>query len=170
MKKLFVAALALGITLALTACGGEPITLVTTTISGISIDVPSDFGEFADQNGAMVAVNKDETASISISAAGEGDGLAPSDIDQDTYQQQAYPGNNEVEFSSYNNAASCNGIPAISVVCKVKNTNDVTVTAHSYLLFHEDGTIQGVSINYNPDADNSVEDNIDAITKSIKAK
>ena len=170
MKKLLVTALTLGILLALTACGGEAITLATKTSNGISMSVPSDFAEFEEKNGAMIATNKDATATISISAAADGGGLTPADIDQATYQQQAYPGNNDVEFSAYDNAASCNGIPAIAAVSKLKNSNGVSVTAYSYLLFHEDGTIQGVSINYNTDVSSSVKDNIDAMTKSIKAE
>lgn len=140
--------MALGVILALIACGGEPVTLAARATNGISIDVPSDFGEFADKDGAMVAVSKEETATISVSAVGDGGGLKPSDIDQDTYQQQAYPVNSDVEFVDYDNAASCNGISAISAICKIKNSNGAAVTAYSYLLFYEDGTIQGVSINY----------------------
>ena len=170
MKKLLVTALTLGILLALTACGGEAITLATKTVNGISMSVPSDFGEFAEKDGAMVAANKDNTATISITAAGDGGGLVPADIDQDTYQQQAYSGVSDVEFSSYNNAASCNGIPAISAVCKVKNAKGIAVMTYSYLLFHEDGTIQGVSLNYNTDVSNSVKDNVDAMANSIKAE
>ena len=140
MKKLLAATLALGLVLALTACGGPAITLASKTANGISLDVPSDFSEFAESNGAMIAASKGETASISISAAADGGGLTPADIDQDTYQQLAYPGSNDIEFSAYDNAATCNGIPAISAVCKLKNTNGAVVTAYSFLLFHEDGT------------------------------
>jgi len=170
MKKLFAITLALGMILALTACGGAPITLVTTTANGISIDVPSDFGAFADTNGAMIATNDEGTASISIAVAGDGGGLTPADIDQDSYQQQAYPGNNDIEFVAYDNASDCNGIPAVSAISKMINPSGVSVTTCSYLLFHEDGTIQGVSINYNTDKNSSTKDNIDAIVKSIKAE
>ncbi len=169
MKKLFAITLALGMILALTACAA-PIKLVTTTANGILIDVPSDFGAFADKNGSMIATNSDGTASISVAAVGDGGGLTPADIDQDTYQQQAYPNNSDVEFVAFDNAADCNGIPAVSAICKFKNSSDVDVTAYSYVLFFEDGTIQGISVNYNTDNKSSAKDDIDAIVKSIKAE
>ncbi len=169
MKKLLVMTLALGSILALTACGAE-ITLVPTTTNGISIDMPSDFGAFAEKDGAMIAANKDETASVSVSVAADAGETKPADIDQEMYQQLSYPGTSDVEFVAYDNASTCNGIPAIYANCKLKNANGVSVMAYSYLLFHEDGTIQGVSINYNTDVESSVTNNVDAIRKSIKKK
>ena len=170
MKKLFAVIFALGMVLALTACGKAPIKLVTTSANGISMDVPSDFGTFEDKNGVMVAVSKEGTATISVSVIGDGAGSTPADIDQDTYQKQSYPGNNNVEIVKYDNAASCNGIPAVSAVCKVKDSNGTVLTAYSFLLFYEDGTVQSVSINYNANENSSTKDNIDAIVKSIKVK
>lgn len=169
MKKLLATTLALVLMLALAACSAEPITLAAKSVNGISVEVPSDFGDFSDNNGAMIASNEDKTASISVSAAADGGGFTSADIDQDTYAELSFPGK-EVEFSAFDNAASINGTPAISAVCKMKNANGVDVTSYSFLLFHEDGTVQGVSVNYNNDVDSSAKDNADAIVKSIKAE
>lgn len=168
MKRLLSFALAAAMALSLVACGSDPVTLAPKTINGLSIDIPSDFGAFTEQTSGAIATNEDTTGNISVSVAEDAGGLTPADLDQDTYQQMALADATDVQFETYDNAADCNGIPAIFVKCTMKNANDVAVTMYAYILFHEDGTLQSVHIAYNSDTDNSVKANIDAITKSIK--
>lgn len=168
MSVLVLAALSLTMMFGLAGCGGE-VTLAAKTIEGISIDMPSDFGEFTDQSGMQLAANEDQTATITVSATADGQGIKPTDFSQEDYRQQIFPGKNNVEFVKFDNASDCNGIPAIFSECKMKNSSDVSVTTNTYILFHEDGKIQTVNIAYNTEEDSSAKANIDAILKSIKA-
>lgn len=167
MKKLVALALAVMMTLSLTACGGDPVTLSTKSVNGVSIDVPSDFGGFTDQGSGMLATNEDTSATIIVGIPVDSGGFGPADLDQDSYRQQIF-GETDVKFITFDNAADCNGIPAVFANCELTNSNGVDLTVNTWVLFHEDGTTQTVSLTYTTGADTSLEENIDAIVSSVK--
>lgn len=168
MKKLLALALAATLALGLAACGDDPVTMSTRTANGISIDLPSDIGEFKDQNGVKLATSEDSTSVVTVTAVSDAGGTLPGDIDQDSYVQSVFPENNSVEVVKYDNAANCNGVPAIFAVCNVTNDSGNKVVTQAYMLFYNDGTLQGVSISYSAVDETSTKANMDAILASIK--
>lgn len=169
MKKLLVLILALGMTLSLVACGGEKITLASQTAGGVTIDVPSNYGDFADDSGMALATDEDSQANIAIGVATDAQGFTPADFDEATFAALNFPENPDIAFETFNNAAEVNGVPAVYSKCTLTNEANAEVTIHTYVMFWEDGTLQKVEVTYATGKDTSTETNIDAILKSIQA-
>lgn len=171
MKKLqrviFMAALSMAVMFGLTGCG-EDITLESKTTEGITMDVPSDFGEFKDQDGLKIAVNEDSTASIAVTPVQDAEGVTPEMFDEETYRQNQLDAYTDIEMLKYDQKAEVNGIPALYAHTKVTNDSNVKIEMHNYFLFYEDGTFQNIAVGFTRDAGSFLEENIDAVLKSIK--
>lgn len=86
IKHIFSALMIFAMAVSLTACG-EEITLESRSANGVTLNVPSDFNAFADNNGMQMATDEDSTATIRISAKGDAQGVTASDYAQESYQQ-----------------------------------------------------------------------------------
>lgn len=153
--------------LGLTGCG-ETITLASQSVNGVSLDVPSDFGAFAEKSGVMLAVNADSTASISIGAKGDAKGIAPSDWDSDAFTQYIIPNYTDVNFVEFDTTATVGGASAVYAHYTCKNTSGVPLESYNYILYFDDGTSQSVALSFNTDASTSLQQNIDTVKNSIK--
>ncbi len=171
MKKLVRSALsvilAAGILAGLSACS-EPVTLASKTVDGITLDVPSDFGEFTAQSDVVkIAANSDSTATISVSAVADGQGITADLWDQASFQEQLLSKFTDVNFVSFSNTEELSGVSAVTAHYTAKNSSGVSVESYSYLLYFEDGTVQSFSFNFNTEKETSLKTNIDAIIASL---
>lgn len=172
MKKFVRSALsvflAAGILAGLSACS-EPVTLASTTVDGISFDMPSDFGEFAAQSDVVkMAANSDSTATITVSAVADAQGITADLWDQASYQENVLAKFTDVNFVSFSNTEKLSDVSAVSVHYTAKNSNGISVESYSYLLYFDDGTFQSITFNYNAEKETSLKTNITAILASIK--
>lgn len=172
MKKALISATLLILTIAmvlgLSSCFGEKITLVNKTIHGVSLDIPSDFGEFTDKDNAKISVDEDSTASITVSPLVDAEGLTPEIWDENTYKTNVLKGFNDLQMINYSNTETVGGVKAVKAHYTAKNDNDIEIEAYSFLFFTDDGKFQSISFNYNETGDTSLKENIDAIINSIK--
>lgn len=169
LNRILIGALTLTMVLGLAACGA-PVTLASKTTNGITMDVPSDLSEFADQNGSQLAADKNKTGVVIISPVAASQGLQAEGLDEAAFQAQMMPGVENVEFLKYDNAYDCDGVPAVFASCKYANTSGVTVVNNVLILFFEDDTIQTIVVTYSDGSDSSVKTNIDAILGSVKVE
>lgn len=167
IRHIFSVLMIFAMAVSLTACG-EEVTLESRSVSGITLNVPSDFNAFTDNGEMQIATNEDSTATIVISAKGDAQGIKASDYDQDSYQQ-AYLGTySDVSFEKFNNSAELDGKSALFAQFKGTTEKDVKAVSYNYIIFFEDGTCQSIFLSFSDDADTSLKTNIDSITKSIK--
>lgn len=167
MKKLIVLMMVLILSLSLVACG-EEITLVSTTVNDLTFDVPSDFGEFADSQGVMVAKNDDSTATIAVSGRMDAEGVTTDLWDEQTYIENVLAGFAELEVLEFNNAQTIAGTTAVFAHFTAKNNSNIAIEAYSYLIYFDDGNYQTISFNTNVEKDTSLKQNMDAIVSSVK--
>ena len=183
MKKvisiLLTLVLALTMVVALGACGKtneEPdvegpkvdeVALVSKTANGITIDVPSDFGEFTDYSGSMIAMSED-SSNITISARLDAQGGVPTAYDEEVYQQTQIPTFTEVQFVEFSNNVAVDGVPAVFAHFTATNSSSVKIEMYTFILFFEDGTYQTIATATGVGAQSSLALNIQAIVASIK--
>ncbi|MCX7615466.1 MAG: hypothetical protein N2Z65_06895 [Clostridiales bacterium] len=175
MKKalsiILMAALSLTLMFGMTGCGEEKVTLASQTVNGLSFNVPSDFGEFAEKQNAMVATSSNSTGSISVSVVGDAQGSTPADWDKDSYTKSAFPNCTDVTFVDFKTDASIAGSPAVFAHLTGKNSNGAAFECYSYIIYisGDDGanTCQSITFTFGKDNDSSLKSNIDSILKSI---
>ena len=149
-----------------TACGS--VELESKTIKGVTLNIPSDFGEFKESDGISTATDEDSTCAIVISEKGDAQGIKPTDYEEDTYEQ-AYMGTyTDTSFVKFDNKAKIDGNPTLFAQFKGTNSKNVKLVVYSYIIFFDDGNCQSISFSYADKRDTSLEENIDSITKSIK--
>lgn len=169
MKKLLVVMAALILSFSLVACAEEEITLQSQTISGLTLDVPSDFGEFsevADQ--IKMATNEDSTATITISERVDAQGVTADLWDQETFIASTLSGFGDSQVLEFSNTKTVAGFPAVFAHYTAKNANDAVVEGYMYFIYFDDGTYQSIAFSFNKDGDSSLKQNINAIMNSLK--
>ncbi len=171
MKKIvssvLLALMAAALILGLTACSEEEITLVSKTVNGITLNVPSDLGEFTDNQGIQMAQDENAKASIGISFVGDSMGTSPSSWDEESYAAATLPNYTDVTFAEFDNQATVAGMPAVYAHYTTKSSSGTMVEAYSLLIYYEEGQFQSINIVFVQDEDTSVKSNIDAILNSI---
>lgn len=187
MKKflsvLLTLALVLTMALTLVACGGgeepegpenpetpdgEEVTLVNKTVNGVTLDVPSDFADFAETNGIMIARNPDGQASIGITGHMDGQGASPAAYTEENYQSSQLASYTDVVFVEFNNAIAVDGVPAVYAHCTAVNSKGAKIECSNFLLFFEDGTYQNIVMVWSTQVASSLADNVVDITGSMK--
>lgn len=169
MKKLLVLLMALTLSLSLTACGGEEITLQDQTVYDLTLAVPSDFSEFsevADQ--IKMAKNEDSTATITISEKVDAQGITADLWDEETFTANVLAGFNDLQVLEFSNSETVAGASAVLAHYTGKNSGDVEVEGYNYFLYYDDGTYQSIAFSFTKDGDSSLEENLTAIINSMK--
>lgn len=145
------------------------VKLVSDTVNGITIDVPDDLSEFADTNGIMRAKNDASTASIAITAVNDAGGTTPETFaDEETFSSTQMATFTDVQFLEFNNKASLDGVPTVFAHTKGLNSAGVMLEIYTYIIFFEDGSFQSVVILFSEGSNTSLQENIQAVTASIK--
>lgn len=152
----------------LTACGSKEVTLNSKTVNGITLDIPSDFGEFADKSGIQMASNEDSTATIAITANIDANGYTAESFDQDTYQQTQMSTYTDVTFEEYDNDATFAGSSALFAHAKGTTSKGVELQVYNYMIFFDDGTFQSIVFSFAEGGENSLKTNIDSIISNAK--
>lgn len=159
--------LAFALLAGITACG-EEVTLSSQQVNGVTIDVPSDFGEFQDNGQMKMAKNRDSSANITVSEKIPAQGATPADFDEETYKAQQFSTFTDVSVEKYDNNATCDGNTALYAHVTGTSENKVKLDLYNYIVFFEDDTYQSILLSYSSEADTSLKDNVDIILKSIK--
>ncbi len=168
MKKLLVLMMAITLSLSLAACG-EDITLQRQTVNDITLDIPSDFGEFnevAEQ--IYMAKNEDSTATITISERVDAQGITPDLWDEEAFVANVMVGFNEPQVLEFSNTETALGTAAVYARYTGRNSSDVEVEGYSYILYFDDGTYQSVAFSFTKDKDSALKQNLTSIIDSMK--
>jgi len=176
MKKLSITVLSLLMTLimifSLTGCSEEKVTLTNKTVSGLSFDVPDDFSEFAENQGTMIATNKESTASIGVSVAGDASGYPAADWTQESYIQSVLANYSDVNIIEFDANATVSGSTAVYAHYIVKDSDGSEREAYNYIIYlpENDGVpmFQSITFAFSKSVDTSLKENIDAIRNSLK--
>lgn len=174
MSRILKVGLALVVALGLTACGGgdEPevkkeVALKTQTINEMTLDVPEDFGEFADANGTMLATDPSKMSSIVISAVADGQGTTPEQFTEEAFKAGNLTTFTDVEMLEYSNDTEFAGVPVVIAHFNAKNSKGAAIEMYNYVFFFEGGALQTVAFSFSRDADSSLKTNIDQVLESI---
>ncbi len=169
MKKLLVLMMALILSLSFIACGGEEVTLQSQTVNELTLDVPSDFGEFSEiAEQIKLAANEDSTATITVSERVDAQGVTIDLWDEETFIASALNGFGDLQVLEFSNTASAAGSPAVFAHYTGKNSGDVPVEGYMYFIYYDDGTFQSIAFSFNKDGDTSLKQNINAIMDSMR--
>lgn len=167
MKRIFSVMLAFAMVVGLTACG-EEVTLSSKQVNGVTIDVPSDFGEFQDSGQMKMAKNEDSSANITVSERIPAQGMKPGDFDEVAYKEQQFSTFTDVSIEKYDNNAACDGVTALYAHATGTSENDVKLDLYNYIIFFDDDTYQSILLAYSSEADTSLKGNADTIMNNIK--
>ncbi len=169
MKKLIALLMVLTIFLSFTACGGEEITLQSQTVYDLTLDVPSDFGEFSEvAEQIKMAKNEDNTATITVSERVDAQGVTADLWDQETFIANVLSGFGDLEVLEFSNTEAVAGTTAVFSHYIAKNSGDVEVEGYNYFLYHTNGTYQSVAFSFTKGNDTSLKQNLTAIIESMK--
>ena len=169
MKKVLVLVMALIFSLSLVACGGEEITLQSQTVNNLTLDIPSDFGEFSDvAEQIKMAINEDSTATITLSERVDAQGVTADLWDEETFVENVLTGFGDLQVLEFNNTVTAAGTTAVYAHYTGKNSSDVETEGHNYFLYFDDGTYQSIAFSYITDKDSSLKQNLTAIVDSMK--
>lgn len=151
----------------LTGCY-EEVTITTRTANGITIDVPSDFGEFKNTNNVMIVTDENSYASIGITVAADSQNTSVTDWTKENYQENALKSLTEVIIIEFDNTAKIGETPTLFIHYTAKNTKEVSVDGYNYLIYLPDGKFQSVTISFDTNSNNKLKDNPATIKTSIK--
>lgn len=169
MKKLFVFMMALIVCISLVACGGEEVTLQSQTVNKLTLDIPSDFGEFSDvAEQIKMATNEDSTATITISERVDAQGVTADLWDEETFIANVLTGFGDLQVLEFNNTMTAAGTSAVYAHYTGKNSSDVEMEGYSYFLYFDDGTHQSIVFSHIKGEDSSLKQNLTAIIDSMK--
>ncbi len=169
MKKILVLMMALILSLSLVACGGEEITLQSQTVNDLTLDVPSDFGEFSEAAAQIkMAKNEDNTATITVSERVAAEGVTADLWDKETFIANVLTNFGDLEVLEFSNAETAAGTTAVFAHYTGKNSSDVGVEGYNYFLYFNDDTYQSVAFSFTKDRDSSLKQNLTAIIDSMK--
>lgn len=167
--KLIVSSVfAIAMMFSLTGCSEEEVTLKSQTLNGVTLQVPSDFGEFKEDGGFMLGKNEDATASMVVSKIASAEGTKPSDFTKESYLMSQTTDYKDVEVLEFDQNASIQGKKAVYAHLKAKNSSDVEIELYNYIAFFDDGNYQSVVLCHSIGADSALEKNVKAIIDSIK--
>lgn len=150
-----------------TAAASEELTLESKTIYGLTFDVPSDFVEFSEEATGQIANNGIGTATIAVTAPKDIQGVKPADITEDVYIQTQMSAYTDVTVNEFDTEASIDGVPALFVSATGTTSQGMKVNIYNYMIFHEDGTMQGIVFGTDVSNETSVSANIDALLQSV---
>lgn len=166
MKKLFLIALTLVMTLNLAACGAEPVTLVdVTTEQGISLKLPSDITH--QENSGYTNTKKSDVVTFGVIEAGE---TPLSEITEEEFFESELSNYQDVAITSFENNKPINGIG--SLICKFTFTTSKGIAVANALVMIPDGDKEYV-VNFIHTTDNtegSLAKNLQACIDSITVK
>lgn len=169
MKRLLILMIVLILSIGITACAKENVTLQSTTVNGLTLDVPSDFGAFEDMEGQIkMSKNENNTSSIAISERIDAQGLKADSWDQQIFVENVISFFKDLQILEFSNAKTIVGVPAVFAHYSGKNASNVEVEGYTYLLYHDDGTFQSIAFSFTKGADTSLTQNITTIIDSMK--
>ncbi len=169
MKKVLVLIITLIISLSLTACGSNEVTLQSKTVYGLTLDVPTDLDEFSNVSDRVkAAYNSDNTAGITISDRVDGGGITADFWDEETYIENILAEFDGLQVLEFSNSETVAGTKAVYAHYEGNNSNDVEVEAYNYMLFYDDGTFQSVAFNFIKGEDSFLKKNISKVIESIR--
>lgn len=168
MKKLLVLLMTLTVALNLVACGGEEITLESRTIYNLTMDIPSDIGEFSETSSQIqMASNKDNTAVITISDRADAEGITADLFDEEIYSANMLAGEN-FQLLEFSNSEKVAGATAVYAHYSGENSGGVEAEGYNYMLFFDDGTYQSIAFTFTEGADSFLKENLTTVVNSIK--
>lgn len=187
MKKFITAtlatALALSLAIAISGCSNsEPkkaasstassaeATLVRKSVNGITLNIPSNFKDFADVgDGSGVMMAKDGLGSnIVVQPRRDGKGAKPSDMTKDLYAKSIAEDEPGATIIDFKNNANVGGVPAVTGH-ESFDMSGKKIESWSVEMYYADETIQNITITTKADG-NPLYKNADAIVKSIAVK
>jgi len=174
-SKIFLSfIMAATVILGVTGCSEEKVSLTNKTIHGVSIDIPDDFKDFTEKDGAMMATNEDSTASISISPVEDINDVPVEVWTEESFEEAMLSAYSESKLLEFKSNTKISGLTTIYTHYTVKNANDVDTEAYTYIIYHNEETgketAQIITLAYNKNNKNSLQDNIDAIKSGISIK
>ncbi len=171
MKKILALMIVLAISLSLTACGGEEVTLQSQTVNNLTLDVPSDIGEFTDvSDNVKMAYNDDSTAGITISGRVDAQGITADMWDEETYTTTVLSEFGDLQVLEFSTSETVAGSSAVYAHYTGKNSGDVEIDCYNYMLFFDDGTFQSVAFNFTKDADSYLKKNLSQVIESMRVQ
>lgn len=169
MKKLIVLMMVLALTLSMVACGGEEITLQSQTVNNLTLDIPSDFGEFSEvAEQIKMAINEDNTATITVSDRVDAEGVTADLWDEEIFIENVLTGFGDLEVLEFSNSETAAGTTAVFAHYTGKNSSDVETEGYNFFLYFDDGTYQSIAFSFTKDSDSSLKQNLTAIIGSMK--
>lgn len=169
MRKLLTLMMVFILSIGIMACAEEKVTLQSTTVNGLTLDVPSDFGAFEDVEGQIkMSKNENSTSVIAISERVDAQGLTADSLDQQTFVENVLSSFEDLQVLEFSNAKTIAGVPSVFAHYSGKNTSNVEVEGYTYLLYHDDSTFQSIAFNFTKGADSSLTQNITTIIDSMK--
>lgn len=169
MKKVFAIVLALGLALALTACGGasagsDENALVAYEAGAISIALPADMQPVEVAEGYAF---KGENSTVSITELQEV-ADSPADVTEDLFYGNAEnSGMSNVTVSDFANDAAIGGGTAAMAVVSGDTSSGSAVTMVMIYYFPADGQMSSINLLYMTDAGSALEQNVQAVIDSI---
>ena len=143
LKKIVSVGIASMMLLGLAGCSDDvsDVTLQTKTVNGVSLSVPSDFGEFTSSEGYMVASGPNASLTISPATA---DDSTPADWTEQTIREALQSEYSSMTFKSVTKGKAPNGEQAVyaSFTAKSSDTTDSTVyEVRLVMLFTDKGQL-----------------------------
>lgn len=158
----------------LVGCSDKKVTLTNKTVNGISFDVPDDFKDFNKKEESTLATDEDSTASIAVSDVLDAEGMPIEGWTKDSYKELMLSSFSNVEIIEYKSDVTISNSKAIYVHYTAKNSNNVEIEGHNYLIYHpgegDAQTCQTLAFAYNKNTDTSLKSNMEAIKNSISVK
>lgn len=188
MKKALTLLLALGLTMSLAACGGADDSAGTgTTDSGTSATtppevklvskeanfttmlVPSDFGEFRDQDGYAIAEGVGCNIVVTPTVGNPSD--SPATLTQEYFTSQLESSYSNIKVLAYDNAATVAGVDAVCFQFtgdgKTNGTNKTVCLIAMFFTLEGQACEQQVTFTYDTGANTALEASLKEIIDSI---